>query len=217
MHISHLAFYAVTQDRVKVEPLLRPRECHTGLVDQIDQCTYIHVVVSSHRYTATMASQDVTKIKIDLVKINLDVIADWLVPRLETLVPDDDIVVGYAIELLKGGVPLEYKTIKSQLQGFLGKQTTPLCRQLWELLVSAQDDPHGIPKQLIEDKKRELRQMRENRNQRTTSNQTRDYSKYTTQGYGRRDHRDREKSPYRRERSTPDRSQHRRSRSPRHR
>jgi serine/arginine repetitive matrix protein 1 len=105
---------------------------------------------------------DFTKVKVDMSKVNTDIVVDWLLSRLEKVVPDDDIVSGYAVELLKGEI--EYKSIKSQLQGFLGEQASSVCRDLWKLLISAQEDPLGIPKQLIEEKKRQLREERESRN-----------------------------------------------------
>jgi serine/arginine repetitive matrix protein 1 len=105
---------------------------------------------------------DFTKVKVDMSKVNKDIVVDWLLSRLQKVVPDDDIVSGYAVELLKGEI--EYKSIKSQLQGFLGEQASSVCRDLWKLLVSAQEDPLGIPKQLIEEKKRQLREERESRN-----------------------------------------------------
>lgn len=73
--------------------------------------------------------------------------------------PDDEIVVGFALELLEPNEP-DIRSIREQLRGFLGKSTQPFCRRLWELLLSAQEDPQGIPAELIELKRKELEEQR---------------------------------------------------------
>lgn len=94
-------------------------------------------------------------IKVDMARVNTNIVVDWLLARLQNVIPDDDIVSGYAVELLKGEI--EYNVIKTNLEGFLGDQASKVCNDLWAVLVSAQDDPFGIPKQLIEEKKRQLK------------------------------------------------------------
>jgi hypothetical protein len=46
------------------------------------------------------------------------------------------------------------------LTGFLEKETPAFCKQLWNLLLSAQANPQGVPTELLEKKKEELRQMK---------------------------------------------------------
>jgi len=48
------------------------------------------------------------------------------------------------------------KTLQLQLTGFLDKDTTKFCQELWSLLLSAQENPQGVPKELLEAKKLEL-------------------------------------------------------------
>jgi hypothetical protein len=43
-----------------------------------------------------------------------------------------------------------------QLTGFLDKDTAPFCKELWNLCLSAQASPQGVPKELLEAKKLEL-------------------------------------------------------------
>ena len=50
------------------------------------------------------------------------------------------------------------KEIQIQLTGFLGKDTAPFCKELWNLMLSAQDSPVGVPRELLEAKKAELQQ-----------------------------------------------------------
>lgn len=43
-----------------------------------------------------------------------------------------------------------------QLTGFLDKDTAGFCKELWNLCLSAQSNPQGVPKELLEAKKLEL-------------------------------------------------------------
>ena len=44
------------------------------------------------------------------------------------------------------------------MSGFLGKDTATFCKELWNLMLSAQASPMGVPKELLEAKKLELQQ-----------------------------------------------------------
>ena len=46
--------------------------------------------------------------------------------------------------------------LQIQLTGFLDKDTAKFCRELWLLCLSAQSNPQGVPKELLEAKKLEL-------------------------------------------------------------
>lgn len=50
------------------------------------------------------------------------------------------------------------KEIQIQLNGFLGKDCASFCKELWNLMLSAQQNPAGVPKELLEAKKQELKQ-----------------------------------------------------------
>lgn len=50
----------------------------------------------------------------------------------------------------------DIKAIQIQLTGFLDKDTPQFCKTLWNLLLSAQSNPSGVPKELLEAKKLEL-------------------------------------------------------------
>ena len=52
----------------------------------------------------------------------------------------------------------DIKSLQIQLTGFLDKDTASFCKGLWNLLLSAQDSPQGVPKELLEAKKMELMQ-----------------------------------------------------------
>lgn len=46
--------------------------------------------------------------------------------------------------------------LQIQLTGFLDKDTAKFCKELWLLCLSAQSNPQGVPKELLEAKKLEL-------------------------------------------------------------
>lgn len=50
----------------------------------------------------------------------------------------------------------DIKSTQIQLTGFLDKDTAPFCKELWNLCLSAQASPQGVPKELLEAKKLEL-------------------------------------------------------------
>jgi hypothetical protein len=52
----------------------------------------------------------------------------------------------------------EIKVLQIQLTGFLDKDTPKFCKELWNLCLSAQTSPQGVPKELLEAKKLELMQ-----------------------------------------------------------
>lgn len=60
----------------------------------------------------------------------------------------------------RGGTDLpqpDPRKIQLNLTGFLEKDTPIFCKQLWNLLLSAQSNPVGVPTELLEAKKEELR------------------------------------------------------------
>lgn len=48
------------------------------------------------------------------------------------------------------------KEIQIHLTGFLGKDAGMFCKELWDLCLSAQASPQGVPQKLLEEKKAEL-------------------------------------------------------------
>lgn len=50
----------------------------------------------------------------------------------------------------------DIKVLQIQLTGFLDKDTPRFCKELWTLCLSAQSNPQGVPKELLEAKKLEL-------------------------------------------------------------
>lgn len=63
----------------------------------------------------------------------------------------------------------DIKSLQIQLTGFLESQTPEFCKELWTLLLSAQTNAQGIPRELLEAKKLELIQEKARRNEALSS------------------------------------------------
>ncbi|KAG8623173.1 hypothetical protein KVT40_008149 [Elsinoe batatas] len=99
--------------------------------------------------------------KVDTGKINVPVIKNWAAAEVSKLLGfEDDVVIGMLFDLLEGDKHPNIKVLQLQLTGFLGDDAKCFCQQLWNLCLSAQDSETGVPQQLLEAKKAELRQER---------------------------------------------------------
>ncbi|KAI1431704.1 hypothetical protein GGR50DRAFT_43638 [Xylaria sp. CBS 124048] len=77
--------------------------------------------------------------KVDMQKVNLQVMKKWIASRIsEILGSEDDVVIELCFNLIED------------------KDTAPFCKELWKLCLSAQSSPQGVPKELLEAKKLEL-------------------------------------------------------------
>ncbi|CEG38040.1 serine arginine repetitive matrix [Plasmopara halstedii] len=99
---------------------------------------------------------------VDMRKVQREVINQWITERITHLLGfEDDIVVSMAINLLepKVDVKLDPKQLQMTLTGFLEKQAGPFTEELWQLLLSAQGNPTGIPTIILDKKKMELQSI----------------------------------------------------------
>lgn len=112
----------------------------------------------------------------------------WIAGKISAILgSEDDVVIELCFNLIEGTrfvseadclverfasiasvltVPCAQPDIKSlqiQLTGFLDKDTAPFCKELWNLCLSAQSSPQGVPKELLEAKKMELIQEKASR------------------------------------------------------
>eukprot|EP00633_Aureoumbra_lagunensis_P007200 CAMPEP_0197314258 /NCGR_PEP_ID=MMETSP0891-20130614/33001_1 /TAXON_ID=44058 ORGANISM="Aureoumbra lagunensis, Strain CCMP1510" /NCGR_SAMPLE_ID=MMETSP0891 /ASSEMBLY_ACC=CAM_ASM_000534 /LENGTH=283 /DNA_ID=CAMNT_0042802619 /DNA_START=24 /DNA_END=872 /DNA_ORIENTATION=+ len=103
--------------------------------------------------------------KVDMSKIDLKVIENWVKERITQLLGfEDEVVIGLVTNVLQQttdaytGHPIKVdaKELQVQLTGFLAKDAGPFVSELWALLIDAQDAPYGIPRVFVERKKREL-------------------------------------------------------------
>ncbi|KAI4099173.1 MAG: hypothetical protein LQ339_006114 [Xanthoria mediterranea] len=95
--------------------------------------------------------------KVDMKKVNVEVMKKWIAGKIsEILGSEDDVVVELCFNLLEGSRFPDIKVLQIQLTGFLDKDTPKFCKELWTLCLSAQSNPQGVPKELLEAKKLEL-------------------------------------------------------------
>ncbi|PKS10617.1 hypothetical protein jhhlp_002372 [Lomentospora prolificans] len=95
--------------------------------------------------------------KVDMQKVNLQVMKKWIAGRIsEILGNEDDVVIELCFNLIEGSRYPDIKSLQIQLTGFLDKDTSTFCKELWKLCLSAQSSPQGVPKELLEAKKQEL-------------------------------------------------------------
>ncbi|CAG9938447.1 unnamed protein product [Clonostachys rosea f. rosea IK726] len=97
--------------------------------------------------------------KVDMQKVNVQVIKKWIANRISDILGnEDDVVIELCFNLVEGVRHPDVKALQIQLTGFLEKETAAFCKELWNLLLSAQASPQGVPKELLEAKKLELMQ-----------------------------------------------------------
>uniref|UniRef100_A0A8C9WNK0 Serine/arginine repetitive matrix protein 1 n=1 Tax=Scleropages formosus TaxID=113540 RepID=A0A8C9WNK0_SCLFO len=97
--------------------------------------------------------------KVDMTKVNLEVIKPWITQRVtEILGFEDDVVIEFIFNQLEEKNP-DSKMMQINLTGFLnGKNAREFMRDLWPLLLSAQENIAGIPSAFLEQKKEEIKQ-----------------------------------------------------------
>ncbi|KAK2682908.1 PWI domain [Fusarium oxysporum f. sp. vasinfectum] len=95
--------------------------------------------------------------KVDMQKVNLQVMKKWIASKISDILgSEDDVVIELVFNLIEGPRYPDIKSLQIQLTGFLDKDTAVFCKDLWKLLLSAQSSPQGVPKELLEAKKLEL-------------------------------------------------------------
>ncbi|KAG1826653.1 hypothetical protein EV424DRAFT_1345436 [Suillus variegatus] len=102
--------------------------------------------------------------KVDLKKVNLNVIRPWIAKKVTELVGfEDEVVVEYAMGLLDdpNHTTPDPKKMQINLTGFLTASTPSFMTALWSLLLEAQEHPAGVPQTFVEEKKEEMRKARE--------------------------------------------------------
>ncbi|KDQ31993.1 hypothetical protein PLEOSDRAFT_1025753, partial [Pleurotus ostreatus PC15] len=103
--------------------------------------------------------------KVDMRKVNLEVIRPWVAKKVTELVGfEDEVVVEYAMGLLEDQKQSpqfpDPKKMQINLTGFLTKDTPAFMLALWKLLLEAQEEVSGVPRTFLEEKKEEMRKAR---------------------------------------------------------
>ncbi|KAI7930829.1 hypothetical protein M0657_001569 [Pyricularia oryzae] len=126
--------------------------------------------------------------KVDMQKVNLQVMKKWIASRIsEILGSEDDVVIELCYNLIESSRFPDIKGLQIQLTGFLDKETPGFCKELWNLCLSAQASPQGVPKELLEAKKRELMQEKIEAEKAAEERQKREAQSFRGRGDGRSD------------------------------
>ncbi|WOL04725.1 hypothetical protein Cni_G13447 [Canna indica] len=94
---------------------------------------------------------------VDMTKVKIDVIKPWIATRATELLGfEDEVLINFVYGLLDGK-EVDGKQIQIQLTGFLEKNTGKFMKELWALLLSAQNNASGVPQQFLDAKQEEMK------------------------------------------------------------
>ncbi|CAH8587513.1 unnamed protein product [Dicrocoelium dendriticum] len=110
----------------------------------------------------TMKFGDNLSQKVDMARINLDCIRPWVTNRVTELLNfEDEVVCNYVLNQLEERHP-DPKEIQINITGFLNSKNARIfLTELWDLLLSAMDNPDGVPAAFLEAKKTEILKRQE--------------------------------------------------------
>jgi len=113
------------------------------------------------RIASRLKTDPALAVKIDMRRVNVDVMKPWIARRVtELLGIEDDVVVLYVFTFLedaaKGGGAIDPRAMQVHLTGFLEHNAAVFMKELWTLLADAQASANGVPSAFVEEKRREL-------------------------------------------------------------
>ncbi len=90
--------------------------------------------------------------------MRVDTLKPWISKRVTQLAGfEDEVLIEYVFNQLEQP-KWDPKQMQIYLTGFMHKNARVFVKELWELLISAQESPSGIPAQILASKKLELSQ-----------------------------------------------------------
>ena len=114
-------------------------------------------------------------LKVDMKKVKKEIIEQWIAEKINEIMEfDDEVLVNMVSAMLDEEVSktwfvyfparwfnctlqkLDPREMQLNLTGFLGKKSPEFVKELWNLLLSAQSNPTGIPSRLLEEKRAEM-------------------------------------------------------------
>ena len=99
--------------------------------------------------------------KVDMKKVSLESLLPWITEQVTKLLGhDDDVVTGYIQGSLERA-KVDPKEMQLALAGFLDTHSAGFMRDLWSLLISAQEMPGGVPREFVEKQEEALRAQKE--------------------------------------------------------
>ncbi|KAF8794026.1 Serine/arginine repetitive matrix protein 1 like protein [Argiope bruennichi] len=115
--------------------------------------------------------------KVDMNKINLDVVKPWIAKRITDMLGgiEDDVVIEFVFNQLEAEKYPDARMMQINLTGFLtGKYAREFMAELWALLISAEDSADGIPAAILEQKKDEIKKRFEEQDRASSSSKKHD-------------------------------------------
>ncbi|KAI4373439.1 hypothetical protein MLD38_011564 [Melastoma candidum] len=98
---------------------------------------------------------------VDMTKVKMDVMKPWIATRVTELLGfEDEVLINFIFGLLEGK-EVNGKEIQISLTGFMEKNTGKFMKELWALLLSAQQNSSGVPQQFLDAKEEETRKKKE--------------------------------------------------------
>lgn len=95
--------------------------------------------------------------KVDMKKVQLEVIKPWISQQITKLLGfEDEVLIGYVFGLLEEKQFPDAKRLQVSITGFLEHDSSEFCRDLWKILISAQNSIGGIPPQFLAKKKMDI-------------------------------------------------------------
>ncbi|KAH7667941.1 serine/arginine repetitive matrix protein 1 [Dioscorea alata] len=97
---------------------------------------------------------------VDMTKVKMDVMRPWIATRTTELLGfEDEVLINFIYGLLDQKL-VDGKKIQIQLTGFMEKNTVKFMKELWGLLLSAQENASGVPQQFLDAKEKEMREKK---------------------------------------------------------
>ncbi|XP_039786739.1 serine/arginine repetitive matrix protein 1-like isoform X3 [Panicum virgatum] len=97
---------------------------------------------------------------VDMSKVKMDVMKPWIAKRVTELLGfEDEVLINFIYGLLEEK-EADGKKIQIQLTGFMEKNTVKFMKELWTLLLSAQQNASGVPQQFLDAKEAEIQQRK---------------------------------------------------------
>lgn len=98
---------------------------------------------------------------VDMTKVKMDVMKPWIAKRVTELIGfEDEVLINFIYSLLERKVA-NGKELQISLTGFMERNTGKFMKELWALLLSAQNNASGVPQQFLEAKEEEMRKKKD--------------------------------------------------------
>ncbi|KAL3625771.1 hypothetical protein CASFOL_030300 [Castilleja foliolosa] len=97
---------------------------------------------------------------VDMTKVTMDVMRPWIAKRVTELIGfEDEVLINFIYGLLEGKA-VNGKQIQISLTGFMERNTGKFMKELWVLLLSAQQNVSGVPQQFLDAKEEETKKKK---------------------------------------------------------